>query len=77
MVEAVSIVFTLASIGVCLLCTSKKSQLSWNLLSIMIAAASIFIILANERDATGAVLVLTNFFVLSLDLVHLVGGRNQ
>lgn len=75
MVEAVSIVFTLASIGVYILCTSKKPNLSWTLLSIMIAAASIFITLANEHDSTGAVLLLMNFFVLSLDVVHLIGGR--
>lgn len=75
MVEAVSIIFTIASIGVFALATSKKSLPSWNLLTLMVSAASIFIVLANERDATGAVMLLVNFFTLGLGFANLVGVK--
>lgn len=78
MVEAVSIAFTLASVGVYALATyPKKSVPSWVLLSVMVSAASTFIVAANEPDATGAVMILVNLFLVGMGAAALIGGNTK
>lgn len=77
MVEAVSIVFTLATISMFLVTSSRKRMVhSWAFLSLILAAASIFIVLDNGDGYTEIIMVLLNLMILGLS-AGLIVGRNR
>lgn len=76
MVEAASIVFTLATIAVFLLVSSRRHVVhSWAFLSSILAAASIFIVLDNGNGYTDMILVLLNLLILGLSMGVIIGRK--